>query len=82
VLLSSDFQGGDATLLRAGAKRVHEVLGVPLVAMGHVHTAEDTAIGGGRYLNSGTWMDRRLPATFVRVVGASAEVVEWVGATV
>jgi len=77
ALLSKGFHGSDATLLREGAKRVREVLGVPLVAMGHVHVAEDSGIEGGRYVNSGTWMDRRVPATFVRVVGTEARVLEW-----
>jgi len=77
-LLSSRYHGGDATSLRVGAQHVQRVLGVPVVAMGHVHVTADDPIGEGRYLNSGTWMDRRLPATFIRVIEHKAEVAAWV----
>jgi UDP-2,3-diacylglucosamine pyrophosphatase LpxH len=76
-LLSTGFKRNDATSLRVGARRVQELLDVPVVTMGHVHMVEDVPAGTGRYLNSGTWMDVHLPATFVRVVGATAEIVRF-----
>jgi hypothetical protein len=77
VRVAARYQGRVEELLRDHAGKAQQALQVPLVALGHDHVATDEPAGGGRYLNSGTWVSPHLPYTYLKVVGARAELCRW-----
>ena len=77
VLVSGRYQGFAEENLRQGARAVQRILGVPLVALGHVHVTTNEPAGSGRYLNSGTWMLSERPLSYLQIDEAGATVRGW-----
>ena len=75
--VSSRFAGHNVASLRKAAGQLQELVGTPIVSFGHNHAATDEPAGAGRYLNSGTWSDPRVPNSYLRVVGSRGEVRGW-----